>query len=234
MDEVRQRCLSMVPDLPLWVETRDLLLWAGSKLVENTTQNGFLVWSPEDEIGSVVGEPNSNALAHAAKDVSELLAFEDNIKQVEAMLLDFDTESATVFSEPKLIPSAPPHECREISSGEISAFKHLPNDLLSELNDAAEEDVTIVAAFDGKLAVAFAYVASQTESLWDVSIDTIRSHRRQGFATAAAIHLMSKMRQEGKSAVWGAMESNLASWHLAKRLGFVEYGKLWVLNRSRT
>ena len=108
----------------------------------------------------------------------------------------------------------------------------VPNHLLSELNDAAEEDLTIIAALDGKLPVAFAYIASQTESLWDVSIDTIRSHRRQGFATA--IHLMSKMRQAGKSAVWGALESNLASWHLAKRLGFVENGKLWVLNRSRT
>jgi hypothetical protein len=27
MDVVRQRYLSRLPDLPLWVETRDLLLW---------------------------------------------------------------------------------------------------------------------------------------------------------------------------------------------------------------
>jgi hypothetical protein len=43
MDEVRQRYLSRLPDLPLWVETRDLLLWEGSKLIENATRSGFVV-----------------------------------------------------------------------------------------------------------------------------------------------------------------------------------------------
>lgn len=117
---------------------------------------------------------------------------------------------------------------------EIAAQDHLPDDLLSELSDAAEDGITVVAAFDGLLPVAFAYVASETGSLWDVSIDTIQSHRRQGYAAAAVLHLMRKMREKGKAAVWGALESNRASASLARRLGFVENDRLWVLTRRTT
>lgn len=234
MHEVRQCYLSRLPDLPLWVETRDLLLWEGSKLIENSARSGFVVWSAEDGSGSVVGEPDSYALALAARDVPELLAFADNIDSVRSLLPEFDAEEATVFSAPEQLPSAPPHRCREISLSEIVAQGHLSDDLLSELSDVAEDEVAVVAAFDGVLPVAFAYVASETESLWDVSIDTIPSHRRQGYAAAAVLHLMRKMTEEGKSAVWGALESNRASASLARRLGFVESDRLWVLTRSAT
>lgn len=234
MDVVRQRYISRLPDLPLWVETRDLLLWEGSKLIENATRSGFVVWSAEDGSGSVVGDPEPDALALAASDVTELLAFSDNIDRVRALLPEFGAELATVFSAPEQLPTAPPHRCREISLSEIAAQDHLPDDLLSELSDVAEDGVAVVAAFDGVLPVAFAYVASETGSLWDVSIDTIQSHRRQGYAAAAVLHLMRKMREKGKSAVWGALESNRASASLARRLGFVENNRLWVLTRSAT
>ncbi len=234
MDEVRQRYLSRLPDLPVWVETRDLLSWEGSRLIENATRDGFVIWSPEDELGSIVGKPDSDALALVTVEVTELLAFADNIDHVRSLLPGFNAELATVFSAPEQLPRAAPHHCREISPGEIEAQCHLPDDLLSELTDAAEDESTIAAAFDGMLPVAFAYVASETETLWDVSIDTIQSHRRQGYAAAAVIHLMTKMREEGKSAVWGAIQSNRASVNLARRLGFVENDKLWVLTRNKT
>ena len=234
MDEIRQRCLSRLPDLPLWVETRALLLWEGSEVLENASRSGFVVWSAEDGLGSVVGEPESHALALAASDVTELLAFSDNIDRVRSLLPEFDAELAIVFSAPEQLPSAPPHKCREISVSEIAAQDHLSDDLLSELSDVAEDGVAVVAAFDGVLPVAFAYVASETSSLWDVSIDTIQSHRRQGYAAATVHHLMRKMREKGKSAVWGALESNRASASLARRLGFVENDRLWVLTRSAT
>lgn len=234
MDEVRKRYLSHLPDLPLWVETRDLLLWEGSKLLENPTRNGFVVWSAEDGLGSVVGEPEPHALAQAARDVPELLAFSDNIERVRPLLPEFEAELAIVFSAPELLPPPPSHRCREIRQSEIAAQEHLPEDLLTQLYDVAGEGVPVAAAFDGILPVAFAYVASETESLWDVSIDTIRSHRRQGYAAAAVLHLMRSMREKGKSAVWGALESNRASANLALRLGFVENDRLWVMTRSAT
>lgn len=234
MNEVKQRYLSLLPDLPRWVETRDLLLWEGSAVLENPTQSGFVVWSVDDGVGSVVGEPEPLALARAADDVSELLAFADNIERVRSLLPDIPAESATVFSAPKQLPPSPPHRCREISQSEIASLNHLPALLLAELSDAAGDGAPVVSAFDGVRPVAFAYVASETESLWDVSIDTIESHRRKGYAAAAVLHLMRGMREQGKSAVWGALESNRASESLARRLGFVENDKLWVLTRSAT
>jgi hypothetical protein len=166
--------------------------------------------------------------------VPELLAFADNIERVLSVLLEFEAEPATVFSAPEQLPPAPLHRCREISLSEIVAQDHLPDELLSELTDVAKDGVSVVAAFDDALPVAFAYVASETESLWDVSIDTIQRHRRQGYAAAAVLHLMRGMREKGKSAVWGALESNRASANLACRLGFMENDRLWVLTRRAT
>ena len=234
MDEAKRRYLSRLPDLPRWVETRDLLLWEGSKLLENPSRSGFVVWSTEDGSGSVVGDPEPDALAVAAGDVPELLAFTENIDRVRFLLPEFEAELGTVFSAPEMLPPAPPHRCRTISLSEIAAQDHLPDDLLAQLSDVAEYGVPVVAAFDGVLPVAFAYVASETESLWDVSIDTIPSHRRRRYAGAAALHLMRGMREKGKSAVWGALESNHASVNLARQLGFVESDRLWVLTRSAT
>ncbi|MGQ9427657.1 hypothetical protein ACXYTJ_17000 [Gilvimarinus sp. F26214L] len=147
MSKTRKRYLARLPYLPLWVETRDLLLGEDSKLIENATRDGFVVWSPADGTGSVVGEPESYALALAARDVPELLAFTDNIDSVRALLPDFYAEHAAIFSAPEQLPSAPPHRCREISLSEIVAQGHLPDELSSELFHVAEDGVTVVASF---------------------------------------------------------------------------------------
>ncbi|MEX2332807.1 MAG: GNAT family N-acetyltransferase, partial [Pseudohongiella sp.] len=77
-------------------------------------------------------------------------------------------------------------------------------------------------------------VASETESLWDISIDTVESYRRQGYATAAVVQLMGLMLRRGKVAVWGALQSNSASMKLAQYLGFSEIDEIWVLTRKTT
>ena len=233
MDAVRRRWLTRLPDRPLWVETRDLLSRSGSTLIEHPARTGFVIWRAEGGLGSVVGEPDPGALARAAGDVPELLAFADNVDRVRSLLPGFVAEAATIFEDPGRWPPPPAHRCREIGPGEIAALHHLPDDLLEQLADAAADGVPLVAAFDGALPVAFAYVASETASLWDVSIDTMPGHRRRGYAAAAALHLMRVMRERGKTAVWGALDGNPASANLARRLGFVESGRLWVLTRGR-
>jgi GNAT superfamily N-acetyltransferase len=232
MDEARQRYLSRLPDLPRWVETRALLLKAGSKLQENSTRSGCVVWHAEEGLGSVIGEPEPHGLALAVGEVPELLAFADNIERVRSLLPALAAEPATIFAAPEQLPPAPPHRCRDISRSELAAQDHLPADLLSQLTRVAEAGAPVAAAFDNGRPVAFAYAAAETESLWGMSIDTIASHRRQGYAAAAALFLIGRMRKNGKSAVWGALESNRASANLARRLGFVENDVLWVLTPS--
>lgn len=144
----------------------------------------------------------------------------------------FAAEPASIFSATPSEPPPPPHPCRAIGRDDLARFHHVPTALLEELSRAAHEGRTMVAALDGDAPVAFAYVASETEGLWDVSIDTIPSHRRRGYAAAATLELMRSMRQRGKTAVWGAAASNPASANLARRLGFVAVDTLWVFARD--
>lgn len=230
-DAIRRRCRERLPDLPQWVETRDLLAWEDSVVVERANPDGFAVWSVDDGIGSIVGLPPPEGVARMAAEVPELLAFPDNIAAVQALLPHFDAEPATVLAAPARLPERPPHGCRIVDRDAAAAMRHLPADLHEELLDAAGDGALTVAALADGQAVAFAYVASQTETLWDVSIDTIASHRRQGFAAAAVVDLMHRMAARGRTAVWGALESNVASLNLALRLGFAPVATLWVLTR---
>lgn len=234
MDQVKQRCRSLLPDLPRWVETRDLLSRDGSDLAESAAGGGFVVWSEDAGLGAVVGEPDPLTLARVSRGVSELLAFPENVEKVRRILRDFQSEPATILSAPAQLPPPPAHPCRRIGQLEIASSRHLPADLVSELSDAAQNGVPVIAACDGALPVAFSYAASETETLWDVSIDTVASHRRRGYAASAVVHLMELMRLKGKVAVWGAVASNPASLSLARRLGFVEVDQLWVLTRRAT
>jgi GNAT superfamily N-acetyltransferase len=231
-DSLKGRLRASLPDLPRWVETRDLLASEASSAIPNAARDGFVVWSGERGLGVVVGPPDPAGLAHAARSVPEILAFPENVEAVRAVLIEFAAEPATIFRAPAEEPSPPPHPCRRIGPDEIASLDHVAADLHEELSRAARHGRTVVAALDGGVPVAFAYVAAETEALWDVSIDTIPSHRRRGFASAAAIDLMRSMRRRGKTAVWGAAASNPASANLARRLGFVEVDALWVLARG--
>jgi predicted GNAT family acetyltransferase len=76
--------------------------------------------------------------------------------------------------------------------------------------------------------VSFCYVAAETESLWDVSIDTLAGHRRRGYAALCAAYLIEHMCEKGKRPVWGAVESNAPSLGLAAKLGFVPVDRVFV------
>lgn len=234
MNKLKQHYLKELPDKPRCVETRDLLAWEGSAFIENEDKNGFVVWSKEDDIGSIVGNVASTALTQAANDCSELLAFPENIHGVQKHLSDFQAERATIFKAPDNFPLSLVHTCKIVDISDISLTNHIPNDLKAELLDLEDDEPLIMAAFAGDLPVAFAYVASETETFWDVSIDTLEAHRRKGYAASAVYALMNVMKARGKIAVWGALQSNTASLNLARKLGFVAVDELWVLNRADT
>lgn len=232
VDAIKRRVLDALPDEPRWVETRDLLRCARSSIVASRDGSAFVVWSEADRLASIVGAPDAVAVASAAGVVPQLLAFDENIEEVKAMVPRFAAERALVFSSPDVLAASPPHSCRPLDARSLIQQHHLPADLMRELRDVAEGGALVVGAFDGERAVSFAYVAAESESLWDVSIDTLESHRRQGYASAAILSLMRQMQPHGKAPVWGALESNHASAGLARRLGFVACDALWVLTRG--
>jgi len=227
MDELKLHYLKTLLDTPQFVETRDLLLWKGSSIIDSQSGDGFVVWSKDDEFGAIVGNVHADAIIKVVSICPELLAFAENIDEVKKLLTGFKIEQASIFTAANSIPE-PKHICKIIDIDDIAQMNHLSDDLKEELLDLEDDTPTIVATFDDDLAVAFAYVASESETLWDISIDTIENHRRKGFAASAVYSLMAIMQSKNKTAVWGALHSNIASLNLAKKLGFVEVDTLWV------
>lgn len=221
--------LELLPDLPRWVETRDLLGWEKARLHREGGGPDFVVWSPEDELGSVVGQPEGKWVREAASACAELLAFPENIEYVRSCLRDVHAERAKVLLAPERGLGDPHHACRFLRDDEISTVATEEPDLQAELQDVVKDGKQVYAAFEEDMPVAFAYVASETESLWDVSIDTLQSHRRRGYAASAVAGLAHMMNKQGKRAVWGAAESNQASFRMALKLGFEEVDEIWVI-----
>jgi hypothetical protein len=91
----------------------------------------------------------------------------------------------------------------------------------------------IAVVLDEGAVTSVCFPALITESFWDVSINTAEDFRRRGRAVAAFRRLEREMRQGGRQAVWGALETNIASLALAARLGFDRVGEVVVFDLGR-
>ena len=103
--------------------------------------------------------------------------------------------------------------------------------LRDELTIESRAGTPIAAACVDEHPVAFCYAGAVTETLWDVSIDTLELYRRRGFAAQCAAYLIRRLAEDGKRPVWGAAESNAPSARLAAKLGFTPVDSLVVLRR---
>jgi GNAT superfamily N-acetyltransferase len=103
----------------------------------------------------------------------------------------------------------------------------LPATLAGELR-AARQWSPIAVARAGGVPASFCYAVWESESLWDVSVDTLETWRGRGLAGAAVALLAAHMRRRGLEPVWGALETNAASLALARKLGFVQVDRLAV------
>jgi GNAT superfamily N-acetyltransferase len=95
----------------------------------------------------------------------------------------------------------------------------IPADLLGELRSGSQYS-RIAATFVGGQPVSFCYAGACTESLWDISIDTLPEHRRRGYAALCVAYMIRHLHTEGKQPVWASVDKNPASWRLARKLGF--------------
>jgi GNAT superfamily N-acetyltransferase len=118
-----------------------------------------------------------------------------------------------------------------LSARDVAALDHVPQPLRGEIETAL--GISHVAAVrDGGRPVSFAYASYETETLWDVSIDTLEGHRGRGLARACCEFLIVHMSRHGKEPVWGAREDNAPSLRLAARLGFAPVDELVVFERE--
>ncbi|MBA2340640.1 MAG: GNAT family N-acetyltransferase [Pyrinomonadaceae bacterium] len=220
------RALKQMPDAPRWVETRSMLLGGWGKIYgeESWSEDfNFVVGSPELKFASVVGFPAREVLRRAISDleaVDGLIAQIENTEHVQSVLSEWKTETALLHLLPDASPSplAPERDVRLITTEELNRFTQLPAKLRDDHVKAARL-FPVAAVYVDDLPVSFCY-AVETESLWDISIETLEEHRNQGHAQASIAFMIRFMRERGKQPVWGAVESNAASLKLAAKLGF--------------
>lgn len=183
---------------------------------------------------SVVGHPTREAIAEAigrGRKVGEVLAVPENRSHVAAALRGWGSVTAPlhILGEAPCLPNVPEGSVRLVSSLEMVDMESLPPDLHYELKDAVRISPIAATFADGR-PVSFCYAGSKTESLWDVSIDTLEGFRNQGYAARCVAFMIRYLRLVGKQPVWCAEETNEASLGLAAKLGFVPVDELVVLH----
>ena len=137
----------------------------------------------------------------------------------EATLFHLPAERAARLSE---APAA-----RLLRTDEYRQLDNLPPILRGELRDARHHSPIAIAEADNR-PVSFCYSGWETEKHWDLSIDTLDSHRQRGHGAAACTCLIQHFAALGKTAVWGSVDSNPASTALASKLGFTAVDRLMV------
>ena len=231
---VRQLARAL-PDRHVWIDTRGMLL-SGEAIVTggDSVEPGFVaqLFAGPRSVVSVVGHPAREAIAKAvegATDMTPVFAHRDNAEHVAAALGGCPPSSAGMPWTPERVlffqltdpavdePAGGDAPLRMLSAHD--PIDHLPPGLRFEIGHARATEPVAAAVVAGK-PVAFCYPCWTTESLWDLSIDTLEAYRRRGLAQRLVRFMIGRMRERGREPVWGALESNVASLQLARKLGF--------------
>lgn len=234
---IQARLIQALPDIPRWVETRSILLSGRCKVLGLEDESEGLSFVVRDTASesiyvSIVGRPAQSAIAEAVShghNEGEVLAVPENRSHVAAALGGWRSVNAVLHTlgDAARMPEVPEGLVRLLPELDAVDLESLPPDLRSELEDAIETS-SVCAAFVGGRPVAFCYVGARTESLWDVSIDTLEEHRRRGHAARCVAFMVERMRREGRRPIWNTVASNSASLGLAAKLGFVPVDEMVV------
>jgi GNAT superfamily N-acetyltransferase len=215
-----------IPDLPRWVEARALLL-DGRGDVTGVRESDALACVVRDlDAGDVfvIGEPPLDAVreaAHATAHDGDVIVANEQADRVASVLPGWRRSQIRLHTLPdqRRLPAPSEGPVALLDPDTLDAIA-MPAELREELRGIASYSPIAVSLAAG-VPVAFCYAGAITESLWDVSIDTLPAHRRHGHASRCAAHLVRHLHVQGLRPVWAALEENPASWRLADTLGFV-------------
>lgn len=239
---IQARLLRDLPDTPRWVEARSILLSESFEVlgleeggeepcfvVRDTASTSIYVCVVGYPAGSVITE----AVSHGQTE-GEVLAVPENRSHVAAALRDWRIAETVLHTlgETSRMPEVPTGAVRLLTTLDAVDLESLPPDLRSELEEAIDVSPIAAAFIDGR-PVSFCYAGSRTESLWDISIDTLEGYRRQGHAARCVAFMVEHMERGRRRPVWNAEASNAASLGLAARLGFVPVDGMVVFSPRR-
>jgi GNAT superfamily N-acetyltransferase len=195
---------------------------------------------------AVIGCPPAAAIVSALEGVTEMtpvMAQSDNADHVERSLHDAAWPGGATWQRERAIlhrltsfPALPAMDAScsvrllDDAAGD-DRLDHLPPGLRHEITHAREL-APVASAFHDGVPVSFCYPVWTTESMWDVSIDTLDSHRGRGLAAHVVRFMIEHMRRERREPLWAALESNVASLRLAARLGFTPLGEIVMFSRG--
>ncbi|HET8623337.1 MAG TPA: GNAT family N-acetyltransferase [Gemmatimonadales bacterium] len=227
---------ALLPDLPRWVELRGELLEGHAEVIGLTVDPlAFVVVAPAFGSVQVVGCPPVEAIGEAAGLAGprlSILVTAESRGWVAAALPELIEERAILhlLGPDARLPDVAAGAVRHLLPGEVTALTHLPAETREELIAVDAVGAPIAAALEADTPVAFCYAGAVTESLWDISIESLTTWRRRGFAAKAVAFEVERLRASGQLPVWGAVESNAASLGLAAKLGFVPTDEVWVFS----
>jgi len=226
-----QSIAQVLPDLPRWVEVRDLLLAGKSEIfgIQAQAEPALVLREPNGKSVFVIGQAPVAALQAAMRGLGQgdmVIAAKEQAIWLGAALPGWTRTRIIVHTLPDLqyLPSASPSEVKFLDANTLDWFP-IPSELLQELKEGAEHSV-IAATWVNQQPVSFCYAASETESWWDIAIDTLPEYRRQGYAALCVAYMIRYMLLKGKQPVWQAEENNSPSRRLAQKLGFVPMDEL--------
>lgn len=251
--------LTRVPDVPRSVDTRGMLLSGRAQIHAapdaDLSRDGFLVVVRDVSVASVVGHPSADEIRAVVTSLSgdvNLLAQSEDAAHAAAALHGWKQRTAIIHVLPGVMPWESENDpgVRVFTRETAPKLDHLPDGLRREVMDALRGRTTarfvpgvlpevvgpsnpatvpVAAVWADRKPVAFCYPVWQTETRWDVSIDTLVEYRQRGYGVRAARALIRHMRRDGRAPVWGALDTNRPSRALAARLGFIEAAGVAVL-----
>ncbi|HEX3126464.1 MAG TPA: GNAT family N-acetyltransferase [Thermoanaerobaculia bacterium] len=199
------------------METRGLLL--GGRCSVAVSPDGFVVKALDSSLACCVGRPDPQAIRDAGP--VQVLIPPEEADHVARVLPDWNCVSATIhLLEPGRWPEPDPSVDVQLLQDDFF-LALLPEGIRKALPRA-----TVAVAFADGLPASICYSCWETETLWDISIETVPELRRRGLAEACTAFLIRTMRERGKEPVWGAEDSNLPSLRLAAKMGFVPVDRL--------
>lgn len=214
---MRKALLDLVPDTPIHVELRALLLDHATVL--RGDERGALVWEAAASTGGVIGAPSARLLADAPLGYTWLA-------RRPWPGLSASWRSASVAIRPSdastLEADASVRALDPVDLARVDAM------LVPELERAFARGSLVLGIESGESVVSVAYSPWQSETHADLSVDTRLEHRRRGLAARVVGTLVRRLADDGRTAVWGATDDNRASLALSERLSFVPIGMLWV------
>jgi GNAT superfamily N-acetyltransferase len=245
--EAIRELLGLVPDEPRWIDYRGLLLSGRFRVwAEEDAGSGFAARAVDERFVAVWGEPGEAAVQAAigrGRNIEDVLvAVGAGAERVAAALPGWEARRVFFHVLPGAPPAIEPPEGTDVAMLAPEAppaapdLAGLPAALRSEVGGLLARVQPLVAARvppgDAGRIVSVCSAALETETLWDVSIETVPGHRRRGLAAACFSALARWMAERGKRPVWGAHETNPPSLALAERLGFVRDSELLSFQRA--